>query len=204
MTPSIAAFLAGMVRVLSGVTVRWVDCEPDTRQRVYFGNHTSHLDCLLLWSALPREIRALTRPLAAKDYWATGSLRHWATRLFQAVLIERVNLEVSERNAQVDLMFEALGAGNSLIMFPEGTRRAGPEVGPFKSGLYHLSLRKPGLEVVPVHLDNLYRILPKGEILPVPMLSCVSFGRPLQLLDGEPKDAFLERAREGVCRLKPS
>ena len=199
------AFLAGAARLTAGVTVRWTDWQPDTCQRVYFGNHTSHLDFLVLWSALPEEVQAVTRPVAARDYWGRGPLRRYLTEgLFRAVLIERGNTDVTGRSRQLDLLLEAMGERYSLIVFPEGTRGPGPELGPFKTGLYHLSLRKPGLELVPAYIHNLHRIFPKGEFLPVPMLSSVSFGRPLRLLEGEPKEAFLERARAAVRSLRPA
>ena len=195
--------IAGAARFLSGATVRWVGCTPEPRQRVYFGNHTSHLDAVLVWAALPTQIRLRTRPLGARDYWGTENpLRRLITRLSGAVLIARDNTSVAAREQQIKTILESMGERWSLIVFPEGTRGAGPEIAPFKSGLYHLSLRKPALELVPVYLDNVYRILPKGELLPVPMACCVTFGPPLALRADEPKEAFLERAREAVQQLK--
>ncbi len=195
--------IAGAARFLSGATVRWVGCTPEPRQRVYFGNHTSHLDAVLIWSALPTQIRLRTRPLGARDYWGTENpLRRLITRLSGAVLIARDNTSVAAREQQIKTILESMGERWSLIVFPEGTRGAGPEIAPFKSGLYHLSVGKPALELVPVYLDNVYRILPKGELLPVPMACCVTFGPPLALRADEPKEAFLERAREAVQQLK--
>ena len=55
---------------------------------------------------------------------------------------------------------------------------------------------------MPVYMDNLHRILPRGEFLPVPLLSCISIGAPIWLESGEPKSEFLKRAREAVLRLK--
>ena len=83
-------FLALLARFLSGASVRWIDSQPDTCQRVYFANHTSHMDAIVIWSSLPRPVRALTRPVAAKDYWMGGPIRrHLANRVFNAILIER-------------------------------------------------------------------------------------------------------------------
>jgi 1-acyl-sn-glycerol-3-phosphate acyltransferase len=87
-------------------------------------------------------------------------------------------------------------------VFPEGGRNTESEIGEFKSGLYYLAKKRPDLELVPVHIDNLNRVLPRGEFLPVPLLSLVTFGPPLWLESGEPKSGFLERARESVRRLK--
>lgn len=206
----IAAILAALARLVSGATVRWVGCQPDARQRIYFGNHTSHLDFVVLWSALPPAVRALTRPVAARDYWGRGTLRRaLITRVFNGVLVERggdgarsADEKVRAARASIDRLVEALGDRHSLIVFPEGTRSSGDEVGPFKSGLYHLGMRVPEIELVPVYLENLNRILPKGEVLPVPLLSSVTFGPPIRLLAGESKEAFLMRARGQLRNLR--
>lgn len=192
--------LATTARLLSGASVRWIDCRPDTRQRVYFANHTSHLDAIVLWSALPYQLRALVRPVAAKDYWTKGYTRRYLARTFNALLIDRTDIKVHQ--SPVDLMLREIGTQQSLIVFPEGSRNTGGEIGEFKSGLYYLSKKKPDLELVPVHIDNLNRVLPRGEFLPVPLLSCISFGPPMCLEKGEPKADFLARAREAVRRLK--
>jgi 1-acyl-sn-glycerol-3-phosphate acyltransferase len=195
------AVLALTARFLSGASVRWLDCQPDTCQRVYFANHTSHLDAIVIWSALPSEIRALARPVAAKDYWTAGRIRNYlATRVFNALLIDRTEIKVHQ--SPVDVMIREIGHRYSLIVFPEGGRSTGEEIGEFKSGLYYLCKKRPDLELIPVYLDNMNRILPRGEVLPVPMLSSITFGPPLWLEAGEPKTEFLRRAREAVRRLK--
>ncbi len=195
-----APILAVIGRLLSGSSVRWIDCQPDTCQRVYFANHTSHLDALVLWASLPKEIRALTRPVAAKDYWQRGPVRRHIARSFNALLIDRKKVKV--HRSPVDLMIREIGNTYSLIVFPEGGRSAGQEMGDFKSGLYYLSKKRPDLELVPVYMDNLNRVLPRGEVLPVPLLSCITVGPPMWLEAGEPKVDFLARAREAVRRLK--
>jgi 1-acyl-sn-glycerol-3-phosphate acyltransferase len=203
MTPPGRVVLAALARLVSGVSVRWAGCQPETRQRVYFANHTSHLDFVVLWSVLPSEVRAFTRPVAARDYWEAGTMRRYvAADLFNAILVQRRNAGVEGCARQLDLLLEAMGDRYSLIMFPEGTRGTGDEIGPFRSGIYHLSLRKPDLELVPVYLHNLGRILPKGECIPVPMLSRIDFGAPIRVLEGEPKEAFLGRARETLRSLR--
>ena len=192
--------LSTTVRWLAGASVRWLGCEPIERQRIYFANHTSNLDALVLWTALPDALRRITRPVAAHDYWTATRLRKYiAENIFKAVLIERT--KVTRKNNPIALMTAALQQKASLILFPEGGRCAGPEIGPFKGGLYHLACECPDVELVPVHIDNMNRILPKGEVLPVPLLSCISFGAPLHLQSGEPKPEFLRRARFAVEQL---
>jgi len=197
------AGLALVAKFLSGASVRWIDSQPDTCQRVYFANHTSHLDAIVLWSALPPEVRVLTRPVAAKDYWTAGRVRHYlATRVFNALLIDRTEIKVHQ--SPVDVMIREIGHRYSLIVFPEGGRTTGEGISEFKSGLYYLCKKRPDLELIPVYIDNMNRILPRGEVLPVPLLSSITFGPPIWLEAGEPKADFLRRAREAVLRLKES
>ncbi|HEY2410715.1 MAG TPA: lysophospholipid acyltransferase family protein [Pirellulaceae bacterium] len=195
-----APVLAAVAKLLSGAMLRWHECQPDTCQRVYFANHTSHLDALVLWSSLPGEIRDLTRPVAAKDYWAKGRVRPYIAQCFNAILIDREEIKVHQ--SPVDLMIREIGTKNSLIVFPEGGRNPGDDLQDFKSGLYYLSKKRPDLELVPVYIDNLNRVLPRGEFLPVPLLSCITIGPPMWLEPKENKFDFLNRARDAVRRLK--
>lgn len=192
--------LTWTARIISGASVRWVESQPDTCQRVYFANHTSHLDVVLVWSALPTEVRRLTRPIAAKDYWDRGMVRRHLAKVFNALLIDRKEIKVHQ--SPVDLMLREIGDTHSLILFPEGGRSSGDGVGEFKSGLYYLSKKRPELELIPVYINNMNRILPRGEFLPVPLLSSLTFGPPIWLESGEPKTEFLARARQAVLRLK--
>jgi len=210
----LAHVIAALARGISGVQIRWQGCVPEPRQRIYFANHTSHLDFVVLWSALPVELRAQTRPVAAKDYWQSGFRSFLAQKVFRAVLVERGAVARSARDehsdeepshakgfAVIEQLAEAMGEGDSLIFFPEGTRGTGETVGEFKSGLYRLAKRRPDVELIPAQLENLNRILPKGEILPVPLVSVLTFGAPIHVEEGENKHEFLERARAAVCSL---
>jgi 1-acyl-sn-glycerol-3-phosphate acyltransferase len=189
-------FAAG-IRLFTGVQARWLGCPPDATQRVYFANHTSNLDFLVLWSVLPANARRKTRPVAASDYWQHGRLRFYlADHVFHGVLIERQ--KVTRSNNPVHQLVAVLKGGESLIIFPEGGRTTEPGMRPFKSGLYHLGKAMPNVDLVPVYLDNANRVLPKGEFLPIPFLCSVNFGSPLRLLPEESKTAFLTRARVAV------
>jgi 1-acyl-sn-glycerol-3-phosphate acyltransferase len=203
----IAATLAAVSRFVTGATVHW-RCEPRAAHpRIYFGNHTSHLDFIVIWSALPAGMRQRVRPVAGRDYWDANPVRRYLARqVFRAVLIERAHDEASDAivraRASTRCMADALENGNSLIVFPEGTRGTNGEVSAFKSGLYHLSQTRPDAELIPVYLENLNRILPKGEVFPVPMLSRVVFGSPLATIGRESKQDFLARARNALIQLR--
>jgi len=197
----VASGVVGLARLLAGGNVRRIGFTPDERQRIYFANHTSHLDFVIVWSALPKRLRLLTRPVAARDYWASGVRRYLALNVFNAVLVDRVRSEAATPNP-LDILLDGLGERHSLIIFPEGTRGDGTQLGTFKSGLYHLGRARPDVELVPVYIDNLNRVLPKGEFAPVPMLASVSFGAPMHVGDGEEKADFLDRARNAILELR--
>jgi 1-acyl-sn-glycerol-3-phosphate acyltransferase len=198
-----ASLLAWFTCFLTGVRARWRGCAPIAEQRVYFANHTSNLDFVLLWATLPADLRRKTRPVGARDYWEGGGVREWlAARVFRAVLIERRT--VTRENNPLVPMLDALAGGESLILFPEGTRNPDGEVNPFKPGLFHIAKARPEVALVPVFIENLNRVLPKGEFLPVPMLCSVTFGEPLRLAEGETKPQFLSRTREALLSLRPS
>lgn len=198
MRPSSFA-LTGITKLLVGAFPRWIGCGPEPTQRIYFANHTSHIDTIAIWAALPIRLRNTTHPVAAKDYWGSGLRRYIATKALRAVLIDRAR---SDPNANpLAPLIEMLQLGESLIIFPEGTRGTSAVPGPFKSGLYHLATQFPSVQLVPVYLENLHRSLPKGAVLPIPMTCTVRFGTPMALAAGDTKETFLERARAEVVRL---
>lgn len=196
----LAGVIAGVARLLAGATVRYAGYQPAMAQRIYYANHSSHLDFVVLWSALPPAERARTRPVAGSDYWDKGTLRRFLAReVFRAVLVDRTG--TNRERSPIDDMVAALDAGDSLIIFPEGTRGDGTAIAPFKSGVYHVASRKPEVDLVPVMIENLNRILPKGEVVPVPILSSITLGAPLRLGTGETKEEFLARIRGELERL---
>ncbi len=193
-------FLSGLSRFLSGATSCWFS-QPDVCQRVYYANHTSHLDILVIWSALPDYVRRYVRPVAAKDYWSKGIFKPYiASRLFNAILLERQHIKAHQN--PIDDMLREMGNQYSIIIFPEGGRQSSGKMAEFKSGLYHMCKKRPELELIPIYIDNMNRILPRGTYLPVPLLSRVTFGSPIWLEENEKKNDFLERARQAVLDLK--
>ncbi|MFT4132091.1 lysophospholipid acyltransferase family protein [Labrys neptuniae] len=193
----------GFARLVTGVRGNWQGCLPARKPRIYFANHASHGDFILVWTVFPSALRATARPVAARDYWNAGATRRFlAHNVFDAVLIDR---ESTTRSVDpIGQMASALEAGSSLILFPEGTRNMGEEpLLPFKSGLFWLAKRQPDVEMVPVWIENLNRVMPKGEFLPVPFLCTVTFGAPLRLGPGEEKQAFLDRSRNALLALRP-
>ena len=196
-------FLAGLARLITGAQGHWKGCPPKAEQRIYFANHQSHFDWVLIWAALPGDMRAQTRPIAARDYWTSSPLKAWITRaVFNAVYVSRTR--ATPDDDPLEPLVEALAAGDSLVIFPEGTRSNKGEPQPFKAGLFHLAEQFPQVVLVPTWIDNVQRVMPKGEVVPVPILCTVTFGEPLRLEAGEDKRAFLERARAAVLAQRPA
>jgi 1-acyl-sn-glycerol-3-phosphate acyltransferase len=201
LTDALATGLTHFTRLVTGAQSRWIGCAPAPVQRIYFGNHNSHADFALIWASLPYDLRVKTRPVAGADYWEKGRLRRFVIHeVLRGVLIERAG-QVRTRDP-IDIIVEALDHGDSLIVFPEGTRNMTDEILlPFKSGIYRVASRRPDVELVPVWMENLGRVLPKGEFIPVPLLCSVNFGTPLKLQPGEEKQAFLDRAKRSLLEL---
>jgi 1-acyl-sn-glycerol-3-phosphate acyltransferase len=258
-------FLLALVRLLTGAQARWWGCPPKAEQRIYFANHQSHIDLVMIWAALPQELRSITRPIAARDYWTNSPLKRWiTTEVFNAIYVERggsaplpaelVTPEpaaapapprervdpsmdampaVTEAEAvvatpaaptvQAELplaadapltpgspeallplqpLIDALRSGDSIIIFPEGTRGHTGEPQKFKSGLYTLAQMFPEVVLVPAWIDNVQRVMPKGEVVPVPILCSVTFGAPIKVEEGEERRPFLDRARTAVLALR--
>jgi 1-acyl-sn-glycerol-3-phosphate acyltransferase len=278
--------LLGVVRLLTGAQARWYGCPPKAEQRIYFANHQSHADLVMIWAALPEELRSITRPIAARDYWANTPFKRWiTTEVFNAVYVERggapvvpsapaasastkpavptliptariepsmdpiepfmiqvpppapaafavkavqlplIALPSTEPDASASSaatatasdaiaspapeaadplapLIEALTSGDSIIIFPEGTRGHTGEPQKFKSGLFTLAQLFPDVVLVPAWIDNIQRVMPKGEVVPVPILCSVTFGAPIRLEEGEERRPFLDRARDAVVALR--
>ena len=211
MTTTLRAFAARVTglaistfaRFMTAPRAIWQGIEPVPHQRIYFANHSSNGDFVLLWTALPTPLRRQTRPVAALDYWLTSPLRAFIGReVFNAVLIDR--RPEARTEDPVAQMAAALDQGSSLILFPEGQRNSSEAtLLPFKSGLYHLAKARPGVDLVPVWIANLNRVMPKGEVIPVPLICTLTFGAPLHLAEGEAKDAFLARTTQALLALRP-
>jgi 1-acyl-sn-glycerol-3-phosphate acyltransferase len=201
---TLGTVLSGFTRLVTGAQARWIGCAPAAVQRIYFGNHASHADFALIWASLPYDLRVRTRPVAAADYWERDRVRRYIIHeVLRGVLIERAGQP--RTRDPIETIVAALDLGDSLIVFPEGTRNStDAPLLPFKSGLYRVACNRPDVELVPVWMENLGRVLPKGEIVPVPLLCSINFGAPMKLASGEDKPRFLERARQALLDLAAS
>lgn len=206
----VSALLVSVCRFLTGIRAKQNAPLPEGKPCIYYANHSSHLDGLVIWSCLTGAARKRVHPVAAQDYWdKTGFRRYIAKRIFGAVLIARgKKIEPATEDEQqettpaenpLDVMQSVLDTGDSLILFPEGTRGDGEKIQDFKAGLWHLSRNNPDAVLVPVYLENLNRVLPKGSRLVVPIICTATFGAPVEPAgEEESKADFLVRTRQAL------
>ncbi len=199
----VASLIVGFAKVLTGLRVFWRGGPAKAEQTIYVANHSSHGDFVLLWAALPADLRQQTRPVAAADYWAGTGLKGFiAQKVFRAVLIDRVKTDSSEN--PMTTMKNALASGSSIILFPEGTRNSSDaNLLPLKRGIYELAKAFPQVRVVPSWIENLKRVLPKGSSVPVPLACTVSFGSAVLLEPGESAEIYLEKLRIAMLACRP-
>jgi 1-acyl-sn-glycerol-3-phosphate acyltransferase len=192
-----------VAKAITAARAEWRGIEPRPGQRIYFANHTSNGDLPMIWAVLPPGLRRQTRAVAAADYWLKNPLRAFIGRdVFRAVLIDR--RPEARTDDPVGQMVAALDEGSSLIIFPEGKRNMGPDpLEPFKTGLYHMARARPQVDMVPVWIANLNAIMPKGEVIPLPLICTVIFGAPMRIAEGEAKEDFLARAAAALVDLRP-
>ncbi|MBT8460479.1 MAG: 1-acyl-sn-glycerol-3-phosphate acyltransferase [Boseongicola sp.] len=200
---AVGHFLALTARFITAVRAEWRGIEPIAKQRIYYANHVSNADMPMIWTVLPNPIRRNTRPVAAADYWLKNRLRAFVgPEVFNCVLIDR--RPEARTYDPLEKMLDALDEGSSLIIFPEGNRNMTDEpLLPFRAGLYNMGRKRPDIDLVPTWLANLNEIMPKGEVIPLPLICTVTFGSPIHVEEGEEKEAFLKRAAEALVVLAP-
>lgn len=179
-----------------GLRVRGREHLAKSDRFILIANHSSHLDTISLLSLFPLKRLRRIRPVAAADYFERNALVSLLTKtLFNILPIARKN--ITPESNPLRRMREAIEAGESIIIFPEGTRGSGPEMGAFRSGVAHLIEKIPGVPVVPAYLVNMGRSLPKGEFIPVPFFCEIRIGAP-RVLQGNRQE--ITRALEAAVR----
>jgi 1-acyl-sn-glycerol-3-phosphate acyltransferase len=157
--------------------------------------HASHLDVSALRLALgPRHRRHLAAAAAA-DYFA-----HSARRWFFAAWLGSFPFERHASGDSIAAVEALLGAGWSVVLFPEGTRSRSGEIGSFRPGVGLIAARSDR-PVLPVRIVGTHEILPPGARLPHRGAVEVRFGAPLRVEPGEKPRAFVTRLEAAVRAL---
>ena len=191
--------LRPFLAIFFGTRVRGREHLPAREPFILVANHSSHLDTASLLNLFPVSRLRHIRACAAADYFErTRAISFLSHTLFNILSIHRERRDGAEDAVQC--MRDAIERGESIVLFPEGTRGRGGEIAAFKSGVARLIEQLPGVPVVPVYLGNMGRALPRGESVPVPFICEVRIGAPLRLSGS--RDEILEILRGEIERLR--
>lgn len=185
--------LVALARRVFPVTVEgWQQLAAVEGPCIYAADHGSHLDSLAILLALPATARGRVRVAAAEDYWYRDPLRRAAVGTLGGFPFPRKGVVGLRRAADL------IATGQSILIYPEGTRGGGP----FRPGVAMLAAQT-SLPVVPVAVRGGRELWPKGRALPRRGPLAVAFGAPLFIAtDGDPLVAAreIEAAVRGLAR----
>lgn len=191
------------IYLVFGVNVSGVDNLPKVSKgaSIIVANHNSHFDTLILMSLFSGSQILKIHPVAAADYFCNTKFKTFVfTKLLGIIPISRKVRKAREEELFKDIN-ESLRAGDSVIIYPEGTRGNDSNLSKFKSGVAHIARMNPDIPVVPCYINGPDRILPKGSFLFVPFIADVYISEPVYY-DNTSTREFTERIRAEVEKLK--
>ncbi len=148
------------------------------RPYVFMANHLSMVDIWVLLFALPVPVRMITkRQLGSIPFLG------WALRSVRFIFIDRQNPLAARRSIKEAV--RRIKTGESVLLFPEGTRSRDGVLGPFKKGGFHLAI-EAGAPVVPIAMLGPREAMPRGSALLRTGTVRVKIGRPIPTADGNP------------------
>jgi len=168
---------------------------------IIVANHNSHVDTLLLLCLFTCSQILKIHPVAAADYFCNTKLKAFIFKTLLGIIpLSRKVRKASEEELFKDIN-DALRGGESIIIYPEGTRGEDNQIKNFKSGVAHIAKMNPTVPIVPVYINGPDRILPKGALLWVPFIADVYISEPVYY-DDTPTKVFTERIKNEVEKLK--
>ena len=191
------------IYLVLGVNVSGVDNLPkvDRGASIIVANHNSHIDTLILMCLFNCSQILKIHPVAAADYFCNTKFKEFIfTKLLGIIPISRKVRKAKEEELFKNIN-DKLRAGETIIIYPEGTRGESSELNKFKSGVAHIARMNPDIPVIPCYINGPDRILPKGETLWVPFIADVYVSEPIYYDNTSTKE-FTERIRKAVEELK--
>jgi len=185
--------------LLVGVNVFGRENLPVKKQFILVANHNSHLDALALMNLFPLTQLHHIHPVAASDYFLQNPLLAWFSQTFLNIL-PIARSQFTRQTNPLTKMGEVLEQGDSLILFPEGTRGQPEAMEPFQAGIAHVLKKHPEVPVIPVYLKGMGRSLPKGEKILLPLFCDIMIGQP-QYFSGT-KEEIVQQVQDAVQKLQ--
>lgn len=183
------------------VGVKYINKDALSKEKLFIivSNHNSHIDTMALMAALNYSQLHITHPVAAGDYFGSSALKSKVTKLFtNALLIPRKPVNGAQN--PIRMMTDCLNKGDSLILFPEGSRGEPEKMQEFKKGIGLLLKMNNKVPYIPVFMKGMGRILPKGERLLVPFDSYVHIGNPV-FCSSENTDEIVKEIEQKIKEL---
>lgn len=196
-------FVKPFIYLVLGVNVTGIDKLPkiDKEPSIIVANHNSHIDTLLLMSLFTCSQILKIHPVAAADYFCNTKFKTFVfTKLLGIIPIQRKVRKAKEEEIFKDIN-ETLRKGETIIIYPEGTRGETNELAKFKSGVAHIARMNPGIPVIPIFINGPDKILPKTDFMWVPFISDVYVGDKMYWDDTTTKE-FTDKIRYAVGELK--
>ncbi len=191
-----------ILKPLTGIVYKHSEVLTQANQFIIIANHNSHIDTLALMSAMPKHKIVKIKPVAAGDYFGSSRLKSFLTKAFtNALLIPRCCSLKNKSQDPFRIMLKALKRGQSLIIYPEGSRGKANEMQEFKTGIGHILLKFPHLAYIPTYIENTGKVLPKDSVMPIPFNCKVVFG-DLQYCKGKNAKEVVANMFQEVTALK--
>ncbi len=169
---------------------------------IIVANHNSHIDTLLLMSLFPCSQILKIHPVAAADYFCNTKLKSFIFRtLLGLIPIQRKITKNTTKEELFKEINETLKKGETIIIYPEGTRGDDNTIKNFKSGVAHIAQMNPEVPIVPFYINGPDRILPRGAFMFVPFIADVYASEPIKY-DYTPTKVFTDRIKTSVEKLK--
>lgn len=189
-----------VAKLMTGADLTGREHLPSKGPAIVAANHTSHVDTLLMLSIFPAVAISKVRPAAAADYFLKDPVVGWFSRNIIGIVPVARDKVRTEGEDVLRPALDALARGEIVVVFPEGTRGDGDELSRLKNGVARLAEAYPDAPVIPVWIQGAGRVLPKGEVVPVPMTCAVLVGPPIHW-QGR-RTAFMDALRQGLQSLK--
>lgn len=172
----------------------------------FVANHNSYFDQPAVMFALPRKIRYRTATAAWEEFsfrnFRTFGQKAWKRFAYEACtwLANVFPLPQSGGfRGSLRFMGRLVDHGINILIFPEGERSLDGKLLPFKSGL-GVMVKELGIPLVPVRLDGLERVFPRGASWPKRGRVTVTFGEPIGFRQ-ESAGEIVEKVRQAVLEL---